>query len=93
MERDGGLILYVFRQPYREWQVVSELGNEKVGENHSQTTLVAISYTDVCSTFKRNLEIEFSKLLRSPGINSKESIPQTYVAWRAGTTTLILLGS
>jgi hypothetical protein len=24
------------------------------------------------------------KLLRSPGINSKESIPPAYVAWRAG---------
>jgi hypothetical protein len=27
------------------------------------------------------------------GIDSKESIPQTYVAWRVGTTTLFLLGS
>jgi hypothetical protein len=33
------------------------------------------------------------KLLRSPGIDSKESIPPGYVAWRAGTTTLFLLGS
>ncbi len=33
------------------------------------------------------------KLLRGPGINSKESIPPAYVAWRAGTTTLFLLGS
>ncbi len=30
------------------------------------------------------------KQLRRPGINSKESIP---AAWRAGTTTLFLLGS
>ncbi len=28
------------------------------------------------------------KLLRSPGIYSKESIPPAYVAWRAGTTTI-----
>ncbi len=28
------------------------------------------------------------KLLRSPRIDSKESIPSAYVAWRAGTTTL-----
>jgi hypothetical protein len=27
------------------------------------------------------------KLLRSPGIDSKESIPPAYVVWRAGTTT------
>ncbi len=33
------------------------------------------------------------KRLRSPGIDSKESIPPAYVAWRAGTTTLFLLGS
>ncbi len=26
-------------------------------------------------------------------MDSKESIPPAYVAWRAGTTTLILLGS
>ncbi len=33
------------------------------------------------------------KLLKSPGIDSKESITLAYVAWRAGTTTLFLLGS
>ncbi len=31
--------------------------------------------------------------LRSPEIDSKESISPVYVAWRAGTTTLYLLGS
>ncbi len=30
---------------------------------------------------------------RSLKIDSNESIPSTYVAWRAGTTTLFLLGS
>jgi hypothetical protein len=33
------------------------------------------------------------KLLRSPRIDSKVSIPAAYVAWRAGTTTLFLLNS
>jgi hypothetical protein len=37
------------------------------------------------------------KLLRSPGIDSKESIPRNqfrqHVAWRADKTTLFLLGS
>ncbi len=33
------------------------------------------------------------KRLWSPGIDSKEWIPQAYVAWRAGTITLFLLGS
>jgi hypothetical protein len=35
----------------------------------------------------------FLKLLRSQVIESKEAIPPAYVAWRAGTTTLFLLGS
>jgi hypothetical protein len=30
---------------------------------------------------------------KSPRIDSKESILPAYVAWRAGTTTLFLLGS
>jgi hypothetical protein len=33
------------------------------------------------------------KLFRSPRVDSKESIPPTYVAWRAGTITLFLLSS
>ncbi len=33
------------------------------------------------------------KLLWRPGIDSMESIPPAYVAWRTGTTTLFLLGS
>ncbi len=33
------------------------------------------------------------KRLRSSGIDSVESIPQAYVARRAGTITLFLLGS
>ncbi len=30
------------------------------------------------------------KLLRSPGTDSKKSIPPAYAAWRAGTTTLYI---
>jgi hypothetical protein len=33
------------------------------------------------------------KLLRSPRMDSKELIPPAYVAWRAGTKALFLLGS
>jgi hypothetical protein len=33
------------------------------------------------------------KCLWGPGIDSKELIPSAYVAWRAGTITLFLLGS
>jgi hypothetical protein len=38
-------------------------------------------------------EPEFLNILRSPGINSKKSIPPAYIAWRAGTTTLFQIGS
>ncbi len=38
-------------------------------------------------------ETEFLNFLRSPRIDSKESIPPAYVARRAGTTTLFLLSS
>jgi hypothetical protein len=33
------------------------------------------------------------KCLWGPGIDSKDSIPPAYVAWRAGTITLFFLGS
>ncbi len=33
------------------------------------------------------------KRLWNSGIDSKASIPTTYVAWRAGTITLFLLGA
>jgi hypothetical protein len=45
------------------------------------------------SLMPKEPEPEFVNLLRSPGIDSKESIPPAYVAWRAGTTTLFLHGS
>jgi hypothetical protein len=38
-------------------------------------------------------EPEFFNVLRIPWIVSKELIPLAYVAWRACTTTLFLLGS
>jgi hypothetical protein len=35
---------------------------------------------------------DYFELLRSPGMDSKESIPPAYVDWRACTTILFLLG-
>jgi hypothetical protein len=35
---------------------------------------------------RRNICARIFKLLRSPGIDSKESVPPTYVAWLASTT-------
>ncbi len=45
-----------------------------------------------CSGLQKSWDGIF-KLLRRPLIDSKESIPAAYVAWRAGTKTLFLLGS
>ena len=41
--------------------------------------------------WKRPIRAIIFKRLWSPGIDSKESIPPAYVAWRAGTTTLFLV--
>jgi hypothetical protein len=46
-------------------------------------------------SFTKTVQIRariFKRLL-SPGIDTKELIPPAYVAWRAGTITLFLLGS
>ncbi len=36
--------------------------------------------------------VQIFKLLRSLRIDTKESMPPAYIAWRAGTTILFLLG-
>jgi hypothetical protein len=41
----------------------------------------------------KEAETGIFKLLRNPGIDSKEPILPAYLACRAGTTTLFLLGS
>jgi hypothetical protein len=41
----------------------------------------------------RDFRAHIFKLSRSAGIDFKELIPPAYVAWRAGTITLFLLGS
>ncbi len=45
----------------------------------------------ICSFYETRAR--FFKLLRSSGIDYKESITPAYVAWQAGTITLFLLGS
>ncbi len=44
-------------------------------------------------TVERPAKDSIFKLFRSAVIDSKESIPPAYVAWRAATTTLSLHGS
>jgi hypothetical protein len=41
----------------------------------------------------KEIRARIFKRLWSPGIDSKTSIPPAYVAWRAGTITLFLLGA
>ncbi len=53
---------------------------------------VLCAYT-YCTLYSKFTKPVFWKLLWSPGINSKEWIRPVYVAWRAGTITLFLLGS
>ncbi len=47
----------------------------------------------LCNSQEILIRARIFKLLRSPGINSKESIPPAYVAWRTGAKALFLLGS
>ncbi len=47
-------------------------------------------------TYNSPLSIGWARIFKclwGPGIDSKEWIPPAYVAWRAGTITLFLLGS
>jgi hypothetical protein len=60
------------------------------------TSQRVISISFRCSNCRcgfRLIRARISKLLMSPRIDSKESVPPACVAWRAGTKTLFLLGS
>jgi hypothetical protein len=46
---------------------------------------------NVKSVFKPVSRAGICKRLRSPGIDSKESIPPAYVAWRAGTSNEVVV--
>jgi hypothetical protein len=43
------------------------------------------------STKRGSLLIRIWNHLRSPGIDSEDSIPPAYVAWRAGTTKRVIV--
>ncbi len=45
----------------------------------------------ICKMGEPGIRARICKRLRSPGIDSKESIPPGFVAWRAGTTILLRL--
>jgi hypothetical protein len=67
---------------------------------HAQQTFIpryTVHTQMVAQKISANLFLAFRdgifKHVRSPGIDSKESMPPAHVAWQAGTTTLFLLGS
>ncbi len=66
---------------------LSSSGNKKVGRRRGELTVKKWS--------NNGDQVKIFKLLKSPGIYSKESnfARLQYVAQRAGTTTLFLLGS
>jgi hypothetical protein len=67
----------------------------------SPTPVSIVFFRALCACYEergrrnpgRSSRVGIFKLLRSSGIDFKESIPPSCVAWRAGTTTLFLLGS
>ncbi len=69
---------------------------KNVGQKHKQKTVVLWSAkvpTVGEWIFCEQLRARICKRLRSPGIHFKKSIPPACVVWRAGRTTLFLLGS
>jgi hypothetical protein len=48
-------------------------------------------YSSNCGPLCAGAEPEFVNSLRSPGIDSTESIPPPYVAWRAGTSNRVVV--
>ncbi len=61
-----------------------------IGQNHPHPTTTAASFQHRPESAIR---AGIFKPLWSPGIDAKASIPPAYVAWRAGTITLFLLGA
>jgi hypothetical protein len=54
---------------------------------HCKSTIVSVPLSELAPP------TPFPQESVCPGIHSKESVLPVYVAWRAGTTTLFLLGS
>ncbi len=60
----------------------------------SLTRKIVFSFLTVCLRIRSALcRARIFKRLWSQGIDSQSSIPPAYVAWRAGTITLFLLGA
>jgi hypothetical protein len=61
------------------------------GDQRGQPILFSVVFTPSTSSHYGRAGI--FKALWSPGIDAEASIPPAYVAWRAGTITLFLLGA
>ncbi len=66
---------------------------ELLGSDQKSARVTFVRIGEEGAIVENQVRARIFKLLRSPRINSKESIPPAYVAWRAGTATLFLLGS
>ncbi len=66
--------------------MVASIGSSWVVKYRSETK------QEIRCRAKKNIR-RICKHSRSPGIDSKESIPPACVAWRTGMTTIFLLGS
>ncbi len=100
MVSEGGYIFFVKKlHTFTYWMPFAmmhcrELHEERTNEINNKTlhgyAIFSQNHSIIAPSFKQSW---YFRLLRSPGIDSKELIPPGYVAWRAGTTTLFLLGS
>jgi hypothetical protein len=101
-------IVISFQIKYLHWYCydTTELGNQNGRQNTEFRNIkfTNVSLNDVsrsrgdgdvrrCSVETAEARARIFKLLRSPGIDSKESIPPSYVVMRAYTITLFPLGS
>ncbi len=85
--------------PYLECPLAgAELVHDAAEGPHVRLGVVGPALTQLCKwrscdRYVSERRARIFKRLWSPGIDSKEWIPPAYVAWRAGTIALFLLGS
>jgi hypothetical protein len=74
---------------------ISVLFSGNIGLSEKERLAVYATIATVLHTGNITFEVRarILKRLWSPGIDSKASIPPAYVAWRAGTINLFLLGA
>jgi hypothetical protein len=81
---------WIVNNKSRRYEETVHIKLKKSGERQQSTALLDSNCSGGRGT---RILRQYFKLLRSPGIDSKESISPAYVTWRTGMTTLFLLGS